>query len=247
MGVFACIRWLLPVVSVASFQWGDVVTSLAVTGILYASLIAIQQDDLKRLVAYSSIAHVGLMCATIFSETTIGFQGVMIQMFNHGINIIGLWIVVEMIGKQTGTRKISELGGLAQKAPSLAIFALIIGLANLALPLTNAFVGEFMMFNGIFSSGATRYNVIFTVLAAASIILVSIYILNMIRKVFYGNNNEVTMAANDIKWNHKLVLSVIVILIIWLGVYPDSILNLTQGLSETILKQSDVMHLFSGK
>jgi NADH-quinone oxidoreductase subunit M len=243
MGVFACIRWLLPVVSVASYQWGDVVTSLAVTGILYASLIAMQQDDLKRLVAYSSIAHLGLMCATIFSETAIGFQGVMIQMFNHGINIVGLWIVVDTIERQCGTRKISELGGLAQKAPSLAIFALIIALANIALPLTNAFIGEFMMFNGIFSSRITHYNVIFTVLAAISIILAAIYILNMIRKVFYGNSNAVTAAAQDIKWNQKLVLGVLVILIIWLGVYPDSLLNLTHDLTDTILKKSDVLPL----
>lgn len=243
MGVFACIRWLLPVVSIASFQWGDVVTSLAVTGILYASLVAIQQDDLKRLVAYSSIAHIGVMCATIFSETAIGLQGVMIQMFNHGINIAGLWIVVDIIERQCGTRKISELGGLAQKAPTLAIFAMLMALANVALPLTNAFIGEFMMFNGIFSSKVTHYNVIFTVLAAISIILVIVYMLNMIRKVFYGNTNAVTATAQDIKWNQTIVLSIIVIIIFWLGVYPDSMLNLTHELTETIIKKSDVMSL----
>ncbi len=84
-------------------------------------------------------------------------QGVMIQMFNHGINIIGLWIVVELIERQFGTSKISELGGLAQKAPGLAIFFVVIALANIALPFTNAFVGEFLMFNGIFNSLATQY------------------------------------------------------------------------------------------
>lgn len=245
MGVFACIRWLLPVVSIASFQWGDVVTSLAVIGILYASLIAIRQDDLKRLVAYSSIAHVGVMCATIFSETYIGMQGVMIQMFNHGINILGLWIVVDMIERRCGTRKISELGGLAQKAPNLAIFAMLMVLANVALPLTNAFIGEFMMFNGIFSSLITKYNVVFTVLAGLSIILAAVYMLDMFKKVFYGKSNAVTEAALDIGWNQKLVLGVIVILIFWLGVYPDSMLNLTHELSETILKRSDVTTLFS--
>lgn len=243
MGVFACIRWLLPVVSIASFQWGDVVTSMSVIGILYGSLIAIQQDDLKRLVAYSSIAHIGLMCATIFSETTIGLQGVMIQMFNHGINIIGLWIVVEMIENRTGTRKISELGGLAQKAPSLAIFAMIMALANVALPLTNAFIGEFMMFNGIFSSKITHYNIVFTVLAAFSIILAAIYILVMFRRVFYGNISAAVANALDIKWNQKLTLTVIVILVFWLGVYPDSILNITHEITETIIKKSDVMPL----
>lgn len=243
MGVFATLRWLLPVLSIASYQWGDVVTSLSVTGIIYASLIAMQQDDLKRLIAYSSIAHLGLMCATIFSETQIGMQGVMIQMFNHGINIIGLWIVVEMIERQLGTRKISQLGGLAQKAPSLAIFAVIIVLANIGLPLTNAFIGEFMMFNGIFGSDITRYHVVFTVVAGLGIILAAVYSLNMIRKVFYGNTNALTETARDINLNEKIALGVIVVLIFWMGVYPDSMIHITKDISESIIKKSDVLHL----
>src|SRR5205085_4570240 len=130
----------------------------AVTGMIYASLIAIQQDDLKRLVAYSSIAHMGLMCATLFAETQSGMQSVMIQMFNHGINIIGLWIVVELIERQFKTRKMSELGGLAQKAPALSVLFVIVALANVALPLTNGFVGEFLMFAGVFNSNVSQYN-----------------------------------------------------------------------------------------
>jgi NADH-quinone oxidoreductase subunit M len=137
MGVFGVIRWLLPVLPIASFQHGDTVTILAIVSIIYASILAIRQDDLKRLVAYSSIAHIGLMCAAIFAETKIGMQGVMVQMFNHGINIIGLWIVVELIERQFGTRKLSELGGLAQRAPGMAIMLVVIALANIGLPLTN--------------------------------------------------------------------------------------------------------------
>ncbi|HYM95542.1 MAG TPA: proton-conducting transporter membrane subunit, partial [Chitinophagaceae bacterium] len=219
------------------------VTSLAITGMIYASLIAIQQDDLKRLVAYSSIAHIGLMCAAIFSETQIGMQGVMLQMFNHGINIIGLWIVVELIERQFGTRKISELGGLAQKAPIMAIFLVIIALANIALPLTNSFVGEFMMFNGIFISKITYYYMIFTILAGTTIILAAVYTLNMIRKVFYGAVNTLTGVARDISLNEKLALAVIVILIFWIGVYPNYFIHITNDITETILKKSDVLPL----
>src|SRR5207342_540012 len=116
LGVFGLLRWLLPVVPDASFIWGDAISVMAVTGMVYASLIAIRQDDLKRLVAYSSIAHIGLMCVSIFTTKQIGVEGVMIQMFNHGINIIGLWIVIELIEKQLGVRKISELTGIAHKA-----------------------------------------------------------------------------------------------------------------------------------
>lgn len=226
MGIFGLLRWLLPVMPLASFEWADFITPLSLAGAVYASLIAIRQDDLKRLVAYSSIAHIGLMCAACFAQNTAGFQGVMIQMFNHGINIIGLWIMVEITERQFGTRKISELGGIASKAPVLATFLVIIALANIALPLTNAFPGEFLMFNGIFSSW-TVYNVWFTFLAGLGIIFGAVYTLNMIRKVFYGETNELTQQAKDISMNQKLVLGVIVVIIFVLGVYPQLMLDKT--------------------
>jgi NADH-quinone oxidoreductase subunit M len=234
MGVFGVLRWLIPVLPVASWAWGDMISSMAVAGMIYASLIAIRQDDLKRLVAYSSIAHIGLMCLAIFSVNEVGMQGVMIQMFNHGINIIGLWIAVEFIERQFGTRKISELGGLAQKAPVLAIFFVIIALANIALPITNAFVGEFLMFTGIFDSGVTKYNIWFTVLAGICIILAAVYTLNMIRKVFYGNTVAATSDAKDIGLNEKIALGVIVGLIFWFGVYSQPFFQVTSKASKDI-------------
>lgn len=234
MGVFGLLRWLLPVLPDASFIWGNAASTIAVIGMIYASLIAIRQDDLKRLVAYSSIAHIGLMCITIFSVNYIGMQGVMIQLFNHGINIIGLWIAVELIERQFGTRKLSELGGLAQKAPGLAILFVIIALANIALPLTNAFVGEFLMFTGIFTSVATYYNVLLTVFAGICIILAAVYTLNLIRKVFYGNVSVRVVNAKDIRLNEKLVLGVIVILIFWLGIYSQPFLKITEHISADI-------------
>jgi NADH-quinone oxidoreductase subunit M len=240
MGVFGLIRWVLPVVPMAAYAWGDVAMSLAITGIIYASVIAIQQDDLKRLIAYSSIAHVGLMAATIFAEHKIGLQGVMIQMFNHGINIIGMWIVVELIERQFGTRKISELGGIAQKAPALTILLVIVALANISLPLTNAFVGEFMMFAGIFGSAITKYNIVFAAFAMVGIILAAVYTLNMIRKVFYGTTNSLTTTGKDIRINEKLVLGIIVVLIFAIGVYPQPLLNLTNGFVDNILKEASV-------
>jgi NADH-quinone oxidoreductase subunit M len=242
MGVFAVLRWVLPVVPTASYAWGDVVMTLAVIGIIYASLIAIRQDDIKRLVAYSSIAHIGLMVMAIFAENRIGLQGVMMQMFNHGINIIGLWIVVEAIERKFGTRKLSELGGIAQKAQGLTILLVIIAFANISLPLTNAFVGEFLMFNGIWN-GLTNYKVIFTVFAGLSIILSAVYTLNMIQKVFYGSTNNLTATTTDIRINEKLALGVIVLLILAFGVYPQPLLNLTDGFVETLLKDANVAQL----
>jgi NADH-quinone oxidoreductase subunit M len=237
MGLLGIIRWLAPVLPVGTWAWGDTASALCIIGMIYASLIAMQQDDLKRLIAYSSIAHIGLMGLAIFATTKTGMQGVMIQLFNHGINIIGLWIVVSLIERQFHTRKISELGGLAQKAPALAILLVIVALANIALPLTNAFIGEFLMFSGIYSSVATTYNVVFTVSAAVTIILSAVYTLNMIQKVFYGNTNALTQNAKDIYPNEKIILAALVVIIIIIGVYPQPILELTKNIVDTIISK----------
>ncbi len=223
MGVFAVIRWILPVFPDAVTRFDNIVIGLSVIGMIYASLIAIKQDDLKRFVAYSSIAHIGLMCAAIFTKSEIGLQGVMIQMFSHGINIIGMWIVVDLIEKQTGTRKISELGGIAHKAPVLTIFLVVIALANIALPLTNAFVGEFMMFSGLFT-----FNFWYAAVAGLSIILAAVYTLNMVQKVFYGEANGVTEKIQEISFNQKMVLTVLVVMIFFFGVFPQPLFDLTK-------------------
>jgi NADH-quinone oxidoreductase subunit M len=230
MGIFAAIRWLLPVFPNASLQFANIIIILSVIGMLYASLIAIRQDDIKRLIAYSSIAHIGLMCAAIFSHNKTGMEGVMIQMFNHGINVIGLWIIADVIEQQIGTRKFSELGGLAQKAPALAILLVVMAFANIALPLTNAFIGEFLMFNGLF-----RYNIWMAAIAGISVILAAVYTLNMVQKILYGNTVEKTVNATEISGNVKWILVVLAIMIIALGVYPQPMINLTKDTVHTIL------------
>ena len=223
MGLFAVIRWVLPMVPGAVKGHALFVIILSVIGMVYASLIAIKQDDIKRLIAYSSIAHIGLMCAAIFTQNQIGLEGVMIQMFNHGINVIGLWIVADVIEQQLGTRKFSELGGLAQKAPTLAILLVVLALANVALPLTNAFVGEFLLFNGLF-----QYNIWIAAVAGISIILSAVYTLNMIQRIFYGNTVEKTNNAVEIDFNVQVILSVLVVLVLVMGVYPQPMIDLTK-------------------
>jgi NADH-quinone oxidoreductase subunit M len=232
MGLYAAIRWLVPVFPHATEQFSSVIILLSVIGMLYASLIAIKQDDIKRLIAYSSIAHIGLMSAAIFSNQQIGLEGVMIQMFNHGVNVIGLWIVADVIEQQFGTRKFSELGGLAQKAPTLAILLVVMAFANVALPLTNAFVGEFLMFNGLF-----RYSVWMAAVACISIILAAVYTLGMIQKIFYGNTNTLTVNAKDTSANVQLMLSILVIVVIVLGVYPQPVLHLTSDTVQAVFNK----------
>jgi NADH-quinone oxidoreductase subunit M len=239
MGLFAMLRWLLPIFPYSSFAFGEkMITMWAIVGMIYASLLAWRQDDMKRLIAYSSIAHVGLMVIAIFAETELSIQGAMIQMFNHGINILGLWIIVEILERKYGTRKLSELGGLAQKAPAMAMLFVVVALANIALPLTNAFVGEFMMFTGIFTSPISAYEFLTVPAAGLTIILGAIYTLRMIQKVIYGNTNQLTENGTDIGYNEKLVLGIIVIMILVAGVYPMPFLDLTKDTTDLILKEA---------
>ena len=223
MGLFGVIKWLIPIFPLAVPKFTNIVMILCIAGIIYASCIALLQNNLKKLVAYSSIAHIGLMCAAIFAMNEMSLQGIMIQMFSHGINIIGLWIVVEMIEQKTGVKNMSELGGVAQKAPALTIMLVIIAFANIALPLTNAFVGEFMMFAGIY-----QHNVWMAAVAGIGIILAAVYTLNMIQKVFYGNTNEITATVTDISFPQKLALGLIVAMIFTFGIYPQPMINLAK-------------------
>ncbi len=230
MGLFGVIRWLLPVFPAAAVKFENIVIISCIIGIIYASCIAMVQDNLKRLVAYSSIAHIGLMCAAVFAMNHLSVQGMMLQMFNHGINIIGIWIVVELIERQTGLKTISELGGLAHKAPSLTIMLVIVALANIALPLTNAFPAEFLMFTGLYSAKAW-----YAFAAGISIILSAVYTLNMIQKVFYGEPGNAANTIKDISWNEKLALGLIVGMIFFVGVYPQPLVNLTKAAVDYLL------------
>lgn len=230
MGLFGVIRWLLPVFPMAAIHFKNIVIVLSVVGIVYASGIAMMQDNIKRLVAYSSIAHIGLMCAALFAMNQVSIQGVMIQMFHHGINIIGMWMVVEIIERKTGIKKISELSGIANTMPVLTILLVIIAMANIALPLTNAFTGEFMMFAGLYQS-----NIWAVVFAGIAIILSAVYTLNMIQKVFYGSANATTGSLTDIGLWEQISLVIIVLLILILGVYPQPLIDLTQSAVNNLL------------
>jgi NADH-quinone oxidoreductase subunit M len=230
MGVFGMIKWLLPIFPAADEKFADIVIILSIIGIVYASCIALIQNDLKRFVAWTSIAHLGLMAAAIFVRNSSGLQGVMLEMLNHGINILALWIVVDIIEKNTGVRKISELGGLAIKSPALAMFLVVIAFANIALPLTNSFVSEFLMFNGLF-----EFNKWYAIVAIVGIVLSSVYMLSMVQKVLFGKLNTLTEKAQPMNAGHKIVLTVLAISILVLGIYPEPVIHLTQGTVSYIL------------
>jgi NADH-quinone oxidoreductase subunit M len=184
MGIYGVIRWLIPNAPLGFAQWQNLVIMLSVIGIVYASLIAFNQTDGKRLVAYSSIAHVGLIAAGIFAWTTQGVQGAMIQMLSHGINVVGMFFIWDIISRRLNTRDISQMGGIAKVAPNFSIAFLIILLGTVALPLTNGFVGEFLLLKGVFT-----YSIWFAAVAGLTIIFGAVYMLRMYKNVMQGETN----------------------------------------------------------
>jgi NADH-quinone oxidoreductase subunit M len=222
MGLYGVLRWLMPLFPSAFSAHTNIVMILSIIGILYASFIAIKQDNIKKLIAYSSIAHIGLMSAALFANKEVGTQGVLIQLFSHGINVLGLWIVADLIEQQTGTKSLSEMGGLAKKQPTLAILLVAFSFANVALPLTNAFVGEFLMFNSLF-----QVNPWMAAAAGVSVVLAAIYTLNMVQKCAYG---DVSVAIQKMTTNKpaQAVLIVLIIIVFVTGVYPQPLFDLTK-------------------
>ena len=222
MGLYGVLRWLMPLFPSAFSAHTNIVMILSIIGILYASFIAIKQDNIKKLIAYSSIAHIGLMSAALFANKEVGTQGVLIQLFSHGINVLGLWIIADLIEQQTGTKSLSEMGGLAKKQPTLAILLVAFSFANVALPLTNAFGGEFLMFNSLF-----QVNPWMAAAAGVSVVLAAIYTLNMVQKCAYG---DVSVAIQKMTTNKpaQAVLIVLIIIVFVTGVYPQPLFDLTK-------------------
>jgi len=232
MGIYGVIRWLLPIVPAGVHDWGQLAIILSIIGIVYASLIAFTQKDAKRLVAYSSIAHVGLISAGIFAFNHQGMQGAMVQMLSHGINVVGLFFVLDIIFSRVKTNKIEELGGIAKVAPQLSIAFLIIVLGTVALPGTNGFIGEFLLLMGVYN-----YGIWAAAIAGLTIIFGAVYMLRMYQNVMLGQTNNLTITFTDIKGTEKLVLYTICALIIVLGVYPKPVLHLTEASVQHLLEQ----------
>lgn len=239
MGVYGVLRWLLPVVPDGVNQWSLTVIILSVIGIVYASIIAMAQKDFKRLIAYSSIAHVGLISAGIFSLTQQGIQGGIIQMISHGIVVVGLFYIAEILSARMETRDMSSLGGIRNQAQNFSTFFFIIVLASVALPLTSGFVGEFLLLNGIF-----QYNAIIAGVAGLTIILGAVYMFRAFQKISLGESNNLTRQFTDLNKTEKCVLMPLVVIIFWIGIYPDVILNIAgpsvEALQKTILQSTEI-------
>jgi len=232
MGTYGLIRWLIPIAPLGWQNYGYIAVILAVIGIVYASCIAIVQKDFKRLIAYSSIAHVGLIAAGILSFNVQGVQGGIFQMLSHGINVVGLFYIVDIISSRMGTRNLSELGGIRNVAPTFAVLYLIVLLGSVALPITNGFVGEFLLLTGIY-----QYDVTLAVFAGLTVILGAVYMLRSYQAIMLGETNMLTEGFKDLTSNEKLILIPLVILIVLFGIYPQPLLDVTEPAVQMLIEQ----------
>jgi NADH-quinone oxidoreductase subunit M len=221
MGTYGMLRFCLPLFPQVSRELAPVIIILAIVGILYGSLVAMVQPDMKKLVAYSSVAHLGFVVLGIFTFNTVGIEGAIYQMCSHGVSTGALFILVGMLYDRRHTRLIKEFGGLATTVPTYSAFFLIIALSSLGLPLLNGFVGEFLII-----LGAYHVRVVYAALAAVGVVLAAVYLLWMYQRVFYGEvTNEKNRAIPDLNDREKVILVSLVFVILWMGIYPQPFLR----------------------
>lgn len=217
MALYGMLRWLLPLFPEAGshFQW--IVIVLATIGVVYGAIIAIKQDDMKRLFAFASMSHVGLIAAGIMTATKDTLNGSVLQMVNHGLVAVGLFLAADVIERRLGTRRLSELGGLAKSAPKFAFWFAALAFASVSVPFTSGFIGEFLLIKGLYN-----FDWIIGVVAGTTLILGAVYTFRAYQLSMYGPKKH---EFSDLHWSELMVFAVIMIAVVVLGVYPAAILD----------------------
>lgn len=236
MGFYGLVRWLIPIVPEGVSEWAFTAVILSVIGIVYASILAINQKDFKRLIAYASIAHVGLISAGLLTRTVIGIQGALIQMLSHGILVFALFYICEIIYQRSNSRTIAALGGIKNTAPILSTIFIIVCFGTVALPFTSGFVGEFLLLNSLFT-----YNAILGAVGGLTIILGAVYMLRAFQAIMLGKTGSQTTAISDLTTREKWVLYPIVALVFVIGIHPDPLLHISEA------AVVDILEVFSNK
>lgn len=223
MGIYGIIRILIPLAPTGLELYGNIVITLSIIGLIYGSIIAIQQNTMKRVLAFSSFSHMGLMAGAALTLSTAGIQGTIFQVIAHAINAVGLFYVAKILYDKTGSRNITELGGIVQKAPKLAVTFLILVLSSIALPLTSGFIGEFLMLKAIFD-----FNTGLAIFAGLSVVFGAVYMLRYYQKIMFGNVNSNTDSITDIGNQELIVLVPIIALTLVLGLFPNLVFDISQ-------------------
>ncbi|MEP0767642.1 MAG: NADH-quinone oxidoreductase subunit M [Fimbriimonadia bacterium] len=227
MGAYGFLRYCLPLFPDTTISMVPLIMVLSVIAILYGAIVAAVQTDVKRLVAFSSVSHLGFVTLGLFSLNAQGMTGSMLQQVNHGISTGALFLLVGMLYERRHTRLFTEFGGLKAQMPVFAAFFLIFMLSSVGLPSMNGFIGEFLVLLGTFQSaikGLYGMHLWMAALAASGVILAAVYLLWMFQKVFLGpNKNPKNHTLSDIKWFERIILASLVVFVFWLGLYPKTL------------------------
>ena len=239
MGTYGLLRFSIPLFPAATFAFLPFIATLAVIGILYGALVAMVQPDLKKLVAYSSVSHLGFVVLGIFALTEEGIQGAIIQMVNHGLSTGALFLLVGMLYDRRHTRLLKDYGGLAKPMPVYATIFMIIMFSSAGLPGLNGFVGEFLILLGSFRSPflGTPW---FAIVAASGVVLAAVYLLRSYQRVFFGKNeNPANQSLKDINLREWVVLVPILIFVVWIGVSPKTFMAKTEATTRHLVQQME--------
>ncbi len=235
MGTYGLLRFNLALFPEVSREFAWVMITLAVIGIIYGALVAMVQPDVKRLVAYSSVSHMGFVVLGLFSFTEMGMQGALYQMLNHGVSTGALFLFVGFVYERRHTRMISEFGGLAQPMPWFATLFVIASLSSVGLPFLNGFVGEFLIMIGMWTSSAVSYPWIATMLAGTGVIWAAVYMLWMLQRVVFGPvSNPENAGLSDLNARELGLLAPLLLLMLLMGVYPRPFLVRSQGAVDVV-------------
>ncbi|MGE5498647.1 MAG: NADH-quinone oxidoreductase subunit M [Syntrophothermus sp.] len=237
MGTYGLIRFCLPLFPQTAVKFAPAISVLAVIGIIYGALVAMVQKDMKKLVAYSSVSHLGFVVLGIFALTTEAVQGSVIQMVNHGLSTGALFLLVGMIYDRTHTRQIADYGGIAKIIPFFSFALMFASLSSVGLPGLNGFIGEFLILLGAFKSPVLN-SWLFTVFAATGVIFAAVYLLWMYQRVVFGTVKHQNLnTLTDLTVKEKIVLVPVFVFIIWLGVYPGTFLKLSEKSTNVVIQQ----------
>ena len=233
MGTYGIIRFCLPLFPDAADKYTPLIVTLAVIGIIYGALVAMVQPDLKKLVAYSSVSHLGFVVLGLFSKSSAGIQGSVLQMVNHGLSTGALFLLVGMIYERRHSRMIVDFGGLSKRMPVFAVIFMIVTLSSIGLPGLNGFVGEYMILLGSFVQGA--FSKVHVVFATAGVILAAVYMLWMFQRVMFGTLDKTNEGLPDLNAREIVVLLPILLFIVWIGVYPKTFLSKIEKSVEVVV------------
>jgi NADH-quinone oxidoreductase subunit M len=232
MGTYGLMRFNFALFPEASREWAWLFITLAVIGIIYGALVAMVQPDIKRLVAYSSVSHMGFVILGMFSFTEQGMQGALYQMLNHGVSTGALFLLVGYVYERRHTRQITDFGGISTPMPLYATFFVFTTMSSIGLPFLNGFVGEFLIMLGMWKSTilSGSWNWIATMFAGTGVIFAAVYLLWMIQRVFFGPiTNEKNRNLSDLNWREIGLIAPLLFLMIFMGVYPKPFLETSKS------------------